>query len=71
MNTLNQVEELTAKELEILKDFCLGKDRAEVAAKFFIAPKTLRYYMHKIYMKLGVKKLHQAVVWYFITQNNK
>lgn len=61
---LQQVEELNAKELLILEAFATGLDRFAVADKMGVGEKTLRGYLHKIYNKLGVKKLHQAIIWY-------
>lgn len=66
MIKFEQKEELSAKELLILKCFAIGLLREEVANKIEIAPKTLRFYLHRIYKKLGVQKLHQALVWYFL-----
>jgi DNA-binding CsgD family transcriptional regulator len=63
---LNQEEELTAKEIEMLKMFSVGMLRVEVMSKLVIGDKTLRIYLGRIYKKIGVKQLHQAVVWYFI-----
>jgi DNA-binding CsgD family transcriptional regulator len=63
---LEPIETLNDKEKEILKQFSLGMLREDVAKNFNIAPKTLRFYLHRIYMKLGVKKLHQAIVWHFV-----
>lgn len=63
---VNQVEDLTEKELSILKMFSSGMLREDVASKLSISPKTLRFYLFKIYQKLGVTKLHQCVVWYLI-----
>ena len=61
-----QKEELNAKELLILKCFSIGLLREEISEKLEIAPKTLRFYLHRIYKKLGVQKLHQAIVWYIL-----
>ena len=61
---LQQIEELTAKELFILKCFCDGEDRKTIAISQMITEKTLRHYLHKIYDKIGVTKLHQACVWF-------
>lgn len=61
---------LTDKEMDILLFFALGMLRKDVAVKFMISERTLRCYLHKIYEKLGVLKLHQAVVWYFANQYN-
>ena len=65
MIKVEPIETLTDKEKEIVKAFASGLLREDVARIFNIAPKTLRFYLHRIYMKLGVKKLHQAIVWYF------
>lgn len=62
---LQQLESLDSKEILILKGFASGMDREEVAQRLGISPKTLRGYLHKIYQKLQIKKLHQAVVWFY------
>lgn len=67
MEKFSQVEELTASELIIVKMFASGMDRLEVSTRLEVREKTLRGYLHNIYQKLGVQKLHQLVVWYFIT----
>lgn len=67
MVEFEQKEELNAKELLILKCFAIGLLREDVSSKMQLAPKTLRFYLHRIYKKLGVQKLHQALVWYFVT----
>lgn len=59
-------EPLDDKELLILKMFSAGMLREDVAATMHISPKTLRVYLTKIYSKLTVKKLHQAIVWYLV-----
>lgn len=60
------VAPLDDKELSILKMFSEGMLREEVAQVLKISPKTLRVYLTKIYSKLSIKKLHQAVVWYLV-----
>jgi len=59
-------EPLSDKELLILKMFASGMLREEVAEVIEISPKTLRVYLTQIYAKLGVKKLHQAIVWFLV-----
>lgn len=61
---LKNIYELTANEKLILKCFVDGMERKEIAEKLLITEKTLRHYLHKIYDKIGVKKLHGAAVWY-------
>lgn len=60
------VAPLDDKELSILKMFSEGMLREEVAQVLKISPKTLRVYLTKIYSKLSVKKLHQAIVWFLV-----
>jgi DNA-binding CsgD family transcriptional regulator len=56
---------LTDKEMDILLFFAMGMTKVEVGSRFMISEKTVRVYLTHIYHKIGVKKLHQAIVWYF------
>ncbi|NSW53767.1 MAG: AAA family ATPase [Anaerolineae bacterium] len=55
------VEELTARELEILEMISLGYTNAEIAEKLFLAETTVKKHISNIFGKLGVKKRTQAV----------
>ena len=62
----HQTQDLTARELLVLEMFSKGMLREDVASELQISVKTLRVYLTKIYSKLSIKKLHQAVVWYLV-----
>ena len=66
-----QVEKLSAKELELLSLFSLGLERNEVGAKMGIKSNTIRVHLCHIYKKLNISSLHQAVVWYFVMNLNR
>lgn len=65
-----QAEILNEREMDVLTLFAIGMLRHDIAEILKISEKTLRVHLTRIYAKLGVKKLHQAVVWYFANQYN-
>lgn len=48
-------------EINILKLLEQGKYKDEIAGYFFISENTVKYYLKKIYAKLGVRSAHHAV----------
>ncbi len=54
--------ELSDREREVLQLFADGCRPAEVAARLFISPKTVRNHLSHIYAKLGVGDRSQAIV---------
>jgi DNA-binding NarL/FixJ family response regulator len=52
---------LTNRELEILRLLADGSRPAEVAAKLFVSPKTVRNHLASVYVKLGVATAAQAI----------
>jgi LuxR family maltose regulon positive regulatory protein len=57
----DQVEEVTAREREVLLLVAAGKRNDEIAADLCIVPKTVETHLHNIFGKLGVKSRLQAV----------
>ncbi len=57
------LDELTDRELEVLKLIAIGKDNAEIARELFISPKTVKNHISNILMKLQIENRIQAAVY--------
>jgi DNA-binding NarL/FixJ family response regulator len=51
---------LTAREIEVLRLVAQGRSNREIAAELFIAEKTARNHVERVYTKLGVNNRTQA-----------
>jgi len=51
---------LTAREVEVLRLVAQGRSNREIAAELFIAEKTARNHVERVYSKLGVNNRTQA-----------
>ena len=51
---------LTAREVEVLRLVAQGRSNREIAAELFIAEKTARNHVERVYAKLGVNNRTQA-----------
>jgi DNA-binding NarL/FixJ family response regulator len=51
---------LTAREVEVLRLVAQGRSNREIAAELFIAEKTARNHIERVYSKLGVNNRTQA-----------
>ena len=58
----SKVENLTERETEILRMIALGMPNKVIAAKLFIAERTVKTHANRIYRKLGVNNRLQAVL---------
>lgn len=56
------LDELTARELEILERIAQGRDNAQIAAHLGLSEKTVRNNVTRIFDKLGVENRAQAIV---------
>ena len=70
MFKFEQVEKLSDKELMVLGLFSSGYDSSDVATKSGYSYRTVKWYQLQIYQKLGIHRLHQAVVWYLSIYKN-
>lgn len=56
--------DLTSFEIKILESVCTGKTNKEIAEELFMAEKTIRNYLSKIFQKLEVKNRTEAAVYW-------
>ena len=64
-NTMLPHEELTEREMEVLKLIAEGKTNQEIADELFIALKTVKTHVSNILSKLQVQDRTQAVIYAF------
>jgi NarL family two-component system response regulator LiaR len=58
-----QVDELTTREIEVLRLMAQGGSNRQIAEQLQIEMRTVKYHATNIYAKLGVKTPCEAMVW--------
>ena len=56
------VDDLTPRELEVLRRLALGRTNKEIASELFISEETVKSHIAKIFAKLDVENRSQAIV---------
>ncbi|MBI5922527.1 MAG: AAA family ATPase [Betaproteobacteria bacterium] len=58
---LHPLEELTPKELKVLRELASGRTNKEIARSIGLAPETIKFHLKNIFVKLSVERRTQAV----------
>jgi DNA-binding NarL/FixJ family response regulator len=57
-----QLDELTPREVEVLRHIAGGQSNAEIARELFVSDDTVKTHASRIFMKLGLRDRTQAVI---------
>jgi len=61
-NTLNLLDPLSKREIDVLQQMAYGRRNQEIANIFHVSNNTIKTHVHRILQKLGVEDRTQAVV---------
>jgi len=56
--------ELSAREAEVMSLIADGQTNGQIAARLFLAEKTVKNHVRRIYSKLGVGNRHAAIAYW-------
>lgn len=59
----SSLPQLSDREVEVLEQLVLGKDNQEIGDVLRISERTVRFHLHNIYDKLGVRRRGEAIAW--------
>ncbi len=62
--TKPEVETLSSREMEILKQLSEGHSNLDIADNLFLSENTIKSHLYRIYKKIEVKNRTQAIKWY-------
>jgi DNA-binding NarL/FixJ family response regulator len=60
--TPSALDELTPREVEVLRHIAAGQSNAEIAGELFVSEDTVKTHASRIFMKLGLRDRTQAVI---------
>lgn len=55
--------DLTEREMQILQFVLAGRTNKAIAASMYISEKTVEFYLHRIYTKIGMRTRTMAGIW--------
>ena len=60
-----KIDELTAREVDVLRLMARGATNGEIASELFLAETTIKTHVGSVFMKLGVRDRAAAIVYAF------
>ncbi len=62
-SSFSQIDQLTSRELEVIKQICEESTTSEIAESLFISPHTVESHRSNIFSKLGLRNTAGLVKW--------